>query len=81
MKKDEMRLLKTKLDGGRGLQVQVEAGPPFFGVWNLLRNAAASNNGWYDVSGETTLHTPSIEMTLLPFSSTRSSGGGSAFTH
>ena len=43
VKKDEMTLLKLKLNGGRELQAQVEAGPPFFGVWNVLRNAAARN--------------------------------------
>src|SRR5260370_11011785 len=34
---------EPKLNGGRELQAQVEAGPPFFGVWNVLKNAAARN--------------------------------------
>jgi len=41
VKKEEMSWLKLATRGGRKLQVQVEAGPPFFGVWNVLRNAIA----------------------------------------
>jgi|SRR3954470_9465058 hypothetical protein len=43
VRKEEMTLLKLKLNGGRELRVQVEAGLPFFGVWNVLRNAVARN--------------------------------------
>ena len=41
VKKEEMSWLKLATREGRKLQVQVEAGPPFFGVWNVLRNAIA----------------------------------------
>lgn len=43
VRKEEMSLLKLKLNEGRELQAQVEAGAPFFGVWNVLRNAVARN--------------------------------------
>jgi len=43
VKKEEMSWLTFTTSEGRKLQVQVEAGPPFFGVWNVLRNTIARN--------------------------------------
>jgi len=43
VKKEAMTSLNLTTKDGRKLQVQIEAGPPFFGVWNVLRNAVARN--------------------------------------
>ena len=42
-KKEEMSWLKLTTSDGRKLQMQVETGPPFFGVWNVLRNSIVRN--------------------------------------
>ena len=41
VKKEEMSWLTFRTSEGRKLQVQIEAGPTFFGVWNVLRNVVA----------------------------------------
>jgi len=42
-RKEDMTTLTITTRDGRQHQLKIEAGPPFFGIWNIFRNIVVNN--------------------------------------